>query len=127
MEGGPMRKRPFLAVFVCAFALAGAASANPMDLTLSRLFDESACTREALGRPDNSSGHVFPELAFMAFAVVAIGHHFHELFDKFLAAVFAEIERAFRNTPRGEHAISVQKIYFETIARRKGEKNSITH
>ncbi len=32
-----MRKRPFLAVFVCAFALAGAASANPMDLTLSRL------------------------------------------------------------------------------------------
>jgi hypothetical protein len=32
-----MRKRPFLAVFACAFALAGAASANPMDLTLSRL------------------------------------------------------------------------------------------
>jgi hypothetical protein len=43
-----MRKRPFLAVFACAFALAGAASANPMDLTVSRLYRDNADCAAAL-------------------------------------------------------------------------------
>ena len=40
-----MRKCSSLAVFLCAFALAGSAQANPMDLTLSRLYaDNTACS-----------------------------------------------------------------------------------
>jgi hypothetical protein len=43
-----MRKRSFLAVFACAFALAGTALANPMDLTLSRLYHDTPQCRDAL-------------------------------------------------------------------------------
>jgi hypothetical protein len=54
-----MRKRPFLAVLVCAFALAGAASANPMDLTLSRLYDKGpSCDAALAGDPDPVTGRV---------------------------------------------------------------------
>jgi hypothetical protein len=50
-----MRKRSFLAVFLCAFALADTALANPMDLTLSRLYDARACDRAALGAANNAT------------------------------------------------------------------------
>jgi hypothetical protein len=55
MEGGLMRRRPFLAAFLCALALAGAARANPMDLTLSRLYDPDECTSDALSQANNAA------------------------------------------------------------------------
>ncbi|MBN1773452.1 MAG: hypothetical protein JXB32_19475 [Deltaproteobacteria bacterium] len=39
-----MRNSAWLAAALCVLAFAGAARANPMDLTLSRLYDERACT-----------------------------------------------------------------------------------
>ena len=49
-----MRNSACLAAALCVFAFAGAARANPMDLTLSRLFDERACTSAALSQPNAS-------------------------------------------------------------------------
>ena len=37
-------------------------------------------------------------LAWIAFPVISVGHHFYELFYKLLAAVGAEIQRTFRDT-----------------------------
>ena len=50
-----MRKFACLAAALGVLATAGAARANPMDLTLSRLFDERACTTTALSQPNASS------------------------------------------------------------------------
>jgi len=50
-----MRNSACLAATLCVLALAGAARANPMDLTLSRLYDAERCTREALRQPNASS------------------------------------------------------------------------
>lgn len=50
-----MRNFACLAAALCALSFAGAARANPMDLTLSRLFDERACTNDALSQPNASS------------------------------------------------------------------------
>lgn len=50
-----MRNSACLAATLCVLAFAGAARANPMDLTLSRLYDAGRCTREALGQPNASS------------------------------------------------------------------------
>lgn len=50
-----MRNFACLAAALSVLAFAGAAGANPMDLTLSRLFDERACTNDALSQPNASS------------------------------------------------------------------------
>lgn len=57
-----MRKCSSLAVFLCAFALAGSAQANPMDLTLSRLYrDNASCDAALHGDPDPITGRVMPD------------------------------------------------------------------